>query len=425
MTSTAQSLRPAKVPFAGRDRSNEEAAPTRCQICGADAAPGLDLGHQPVGDLLLTRAELREPETLYPMQMFHCIRCGLTQLGYIVDPAVVYKNFPFVSGTTKTATQHLQSMCTALATTHGLSRQQFAVDIGSNDGTLLKGWLPYGVKFLGVDPSGDPVRIANEQGLTTWHDFFNGETAERIVKEYGKADAVTACGCFAHIDDLDGVMKGVVAVLAPTGIFASDNQYWLDMVERLHYDNAFHQHLRYYSIKPLAYLFDRYGLEIFDVERSDVYGGQIRVFAGFKGAHPVKPAVPALSALEEKKALYERATQLDYAKRIDEKRNKLVDAVHALKKAGKKIIGIGAPAKASTVCTFCRLGPEVIDYVTEVNPLRIGLYLPGVHIPVVDEAFMFEDPKPADAGILFSWNYYEEIVPKLRARGWNGEIILP
>lgn len=409
----------------GRKRKPGRAPVVKCQICGSRTEPGLDLGHQPVADLIRTRAQLNRPETHYPLRLAHCYDCGLTQLSYTVNPAVVYKHFPFVSGTTATATRHLQSLPARLADMLGLSSRHFAVDIGSNDGTLLKGWLPSGVKFLGVDPSGDPVRIANEQGITTWHAFFDSATADRILAERGPADAVTACGCFAHIADLDGVMRGIQKLLTPKGVFASDNQSWLDMVERLHYDNMFHQHLRYYAVRPLNRLFRKYGLEVFDVERSDVYGGSIRVFGCRIGAHPVHDRVRELEALEERTALYSPETNRRFAERVAQKRAALFDTVYALKRQGKKVIGIGAPAKAATVCCYTGLGPGHLDYVTEVNPLRIGMYLPGVHIPIVDEETMFTDRVPADAGVLFSWNYKDEIVPKLRQRGWKGEVILP
>src|SRR5262249_279278 len=243
--------------------------PVRCQICGARTVPGVDLGAQPVGDLILSAAQLNQPETFYPMQLHHCVDCGLTQLGYTVNPRVVYKHFPFVSGTTQAATTHLQTLPAQLVSMLRLSRKSFAVDIGSNDGTLLKGYRPSGVRFLGVDPSGDPVRIANAQGIPTLHAFFNDETAAKIGRSRGKATAITACGVFAHIADLDGVMAGVSRLLAPGGVFATDSQYWLDMVLRLHYDNVFHQHLRYYAMRPLTRLFDEYGMDVFDVERSE------------------------------------------------------------------------------------------------------------------------------------------------------------
>ena len=411
--------------LSGRLRRATAAKPVKCQICSSVTRAGLDLGMQPVGDLLRTEAQLNQPETLYPMRMQHCDHCGLTQLSYIVNPAVVYRNFPFVSGTTETATRHLQSLPATLVKRLKLGRKHFAIDIGSNDGTLLKGWRAAGVKFLGVDPSGDPVRIANEQGLTTLHAFFNAATAAKIRKKYGAADIITACGCFAHIANLDSIMQGIVALLKDKGVFASDNQYWLDMVERLHYDNAFHQHLRYYSLKPLQFLFAKYGLEVFDIERSDTYGGQIRVYGCRKGAYPVANSVRALERLESQAKLYDRATHETYAEAVDGKRRKLFDTVYQLKRAGKKIIGIGAPAKASTVCTYCRIGPDHLDYITEINPLRIGTYLPGVRIPIVDEKYMFEDPRQADAAVLFAWNYYDEVVPKLRKRGFKGEIICP
>jgi SAM-dependent methyltransferase len=411
--------------LSGRADRRDEPKSVHCQICSTVIRPGLDLGHQPVGDLILDRAQLNEPETYYPMQFHHCDECGLTQLGYIVDPDIVYKDFPFLSGTTQTARQHLQSLPPRLIEMEGLDARSFAVDIGSNDGTLLEAWKNNGVRFLGVDPSGDPVRIANERGLTTWHAFFNNQTGERILKEYGQANAVTACGCFAHIAALDSIMQGIVKILAPGGVFASDNQYWLDMVQRLHYDNAFHQHLRYYSLRPLEYLFDKYGLEVFDVERSDTYGGQIRVYSGFKGEHEINSRVVELRKLEEEARLYEPETQAQYINQIEAKRDKLFDDVYSRKQSGQKIIGIGAPAKASTVCTYCSLGAHLLDYITEINPLRVGTHLPGVHVPIIDESFMFEDPAPADAGVLFAWNYADEVIPKLREKGWKGDIIFP
>jgi hypothetical protein len=398
----------------------------RCQICSSPSLiPGLNLGHQPVGDLVVSPAQLNEPETRYPMQLFQCVDCGLCQLGYTVDPAIVYKDFPFVSGTTQTATRHLQGLATQACERLRLDACSFAVDIGSNDGTLLKGYLPSGVKILGIDPAALPVAIANRDGIPTWHAFFNDETAARIIALHGQADVISAAGCFAHIADLDGVMQGVTALLAPRGMFVTDNQYWLDMLQRLHYDNVFHQHLRNYSLKPLIRLFERYGMDVFDVERSEVYGGSIRVFSCHRGTYPRTPRLEDLVALEEQQGLYERSTFERFATAIAARKATLFESVYRRVRSGQKVIGIGAPAKASTVCNYCGLGPDMIDYVTEVNPLRVGKFLPGVHIPIVDEAFMFDDPRPADAGLLFAWNYYDEIVPKLRARGFQGDVLCP
>ncbi|HVF41095.1 MAG TPA: class I SAM-dependent methyltransferase [Gemmatimonadaceae bacterium] len=413
-----------KKPLAGR-RDKDAARPVRCQICRAVTTPGLDVGPQPVGDLVLSRGQLNQPETFYPMQLHHCPKCGLTQLGYIVNPRIVYKNFPFVSGTTQTATRHLQTLPPQLVNMLGLDSRSFAVDIGSNDGTLLKAYIPFGVKFLGVDPSGDPVRIAREQGIPTMHAFFDDETVDTILSDQGQANAITACGVFGHIADLTGLMRAVKRLLAPGGVFATDSQYWLDTMARRHYDNMFHQHLRYYAMKPLIHLFKQHDMEVFDVERSEVYGGSIRVFAGHTGDNAISQRVTDLLEVENEARLYDDATNESFALDIGDRRKRLLDAVHSRVRAGKKVIGIGAPAKAATVCNYCRLGPELIDYITEVNPLRMGRYLPGVHIPIVDEERMFDDERPADAAVLFAWNYHDEIVPRLRQRGFKGEILLP
>ncbi len=409
----------------GRTQRRDRLAHVKCQICQANTIPGIDLGNQPIGDLVLSSSQLNQPETFYPLKLQHCPECGLTQLSYIVNPKIVYKNFPFVSGTTQTATLHLQTLPTQLVKLENLDDKSFAVDIGSNDGTLLEGYIPFGVKFLGIDPSGDPVRIANEKGIETLHAFFNEETAEYVKTNYGKADAITACGVFGHIADLGGVMRGVKSLLAKRGVFATDSQYWLDTMQRLHYDNIFHQHLRYYSMKPLIYLHRQYGMDVFDVERSEVYGGSIRIFACNAGEYKISDRVKKLIELEEKEKLYDSATNESFSIQVEQRRNKLFDEVYRMVSKGKKVVGIGAPAKASTICNYARLGPNMVTYVTEINPLRVGKYLPGVRIPIVDEEFMFEDPRPADAGILFAWNYYDEIVPKLRKHGFKGEILLP
>jgi len=300
-----------------------------------------------------------------------------------------------------------------------------AIDIGSNDGTLLKAYVPHGVRILGVDPSELPVRAANEAGIPTWHAFFNSETAERILGEFGQADAISAAGCFAHIADLDGVMNGVRTLLRADGIFVTENQYWLDILQRGHYDNVFHQHLRNYSLKPLVRLHERYGLETFDVERSGIHGGSFRVFACRKGAYPISPRVVSLLNEEIEAGLYDPGAWSKFEQAVEERRRKLFESVYSRVRDGKKVVGIGAPAKASTVCNYCRLGPDLISYVTEINPLRFGKHLPGVHIPIVDEETLFADETPPDAAILFAWNYYDEVVPKLRSRGFHGEVLCP
>lgn len=406
-------------------RSHEKVRQVRCQICGCVTRPGVDLGPQPIADFLLSPGRLNYAETHYPLQLYHCDDCGLTQLGFIVDPRIVYKHFMFVSGTTRTATEHLQTLPVQLLRMLGGVSDVLAVDIGSNDGTLLKAYRNRGVRFLGVDPAEEAVLLADAEGIPTVHAFFDEHIAGEIVAAHGQAAAISACGIFGHVANLTGFMQGLKKLLAPRGIFAADSQYWLDTMLRGHYDNIFHEHLRYYSMKPLARLLEHYDMAIFDVERSEVYGGSFRIFAGHAGEHEVSPRVEALMKLETDARIYDEAQHRKFADETALRRRNLSDSVMRVVRDGKKVIGIGAPAKASTVCNFCRLGPESLEYITEVNRFRIGKFLPGVRIPVVDEARMFDDSPPPDAAVLFAWNYHDEIVPRLRQRGYAGQIILP
>lgn len=397
----------------------------RCQACGSeDLHPGLDLGHQPATDLV-SSADLEGPETLYPTRLLLCLECGLCQLGYVVDPDVVWRDFSFVSGTTATATRHLQGLAADLGRRLDLDAESLAVDIGSNDGTLLAGYAPLGARVLGIDPAELPVRAALERDIPTWEARFDDRVAELIVAEHGRAAAVSAAGCFAHVADLDGLMTGVRRLLAPGGIFCSDNQYWLDVVRHGHYDNVYHQHLRYYSLRPLVRLHEAYGLEVFDVDRSNVHGGSIRVYACRVGDRAISPGVEELLAIEDEAGLHAPRALADFELATVERRRRLVDEVHARLREGQKVIGVGAAAKATTVCNYCSLGPHQVEYVTDVNPLRVGKHLAGAHIPIIDEELMLGDPEPPDAAILFAWNYRHEIAPKLRARGWDGDLIEP
>ena len=178
-------------------------------------------------------------------------------------------------------------------------------------------------------------------------------------------------------------------------------------------------------MRPLIELFHSYEMEVIDVERSDIYGGSIRVYAANRDEHPVAPSVAHLVAEEERAGLYADETNQKFAQDVAARRERLFDTVYKLYRDGAKIVGIGAPAKASTVANYCRLGPDLIEYITEVNPLRTNMYLPGTHVPIVDEERMFTDDRPPDAAILFAWNYYDEIVPKLRDRGYEGDLIEP
>ncbi len=394
-----------------------------CFICGGGRPRKfLDLGSQPPSDAFLRKKDLTKPEAKYPLALYSCEKCGLVQLGYVVDPKVLFTEYVYTTGMNNSLRKNFKELVEKLVSRFALGANDLAVDIGSNDGTLLTNYAPYGVKILGIDPS-SAGKIAQESGIPTLTEFFNEKTAKEAAKTHGQARVITATNVFAHVDNLDSFMRGLQAVLAKDGVFVSESGYLLDMVETLGYDAIYHEHLRYYSLRPLAALFKRFGMEIIDVERIPSHNGSIRVYAAFKGAYKRAASVSKLLALEESKALHRKETFVQFAKRVHEHRDSLVALLTGAKKSGQRIVGIGAPAKGNTLLNFCGFSSEQVEYLVEKSNLKIGLFAPGSRIPVVAEDKLFEDQP--DYALLLSWNLARELIPKLKQKGFKGKFIIP
>ncbi|KKW22266.1 MAG: hypothetical protein A2W52_01140 [Candidatus Taylorbacteria bacterium RIFCSPHIGHO2_02_49_25] len=393
-----------------------------CFICNnTNLFAFLDLGQQPPSDAFLRREDLEKPEARFPLSLNFCEECGLVQLGHIVDPKVLFTEYVYTTGMNNSLRENFKMLVEKLVKRFKLGKNDFAIDIGSNDGTLLQNYAPFGVQTLGIDPSSASL-LAKEKGIPTLTAFFNEETASEVKKEYKTADVITATNVFAHVADLHSFLRGVKFLLAPSGVFVSESGYLLDMLETLGYDAIYHEHLRYYALHPLARLFAQYGMEIFDAERIPSHNGSIRVFAARKGAYPVAQSIGELLALEESAKLREKETLMQFAKRVHEHKHALRKLISDIRTSGKRAVGIGAPAKGNTLLNFCGFGVKEIEYLAEKSELKIGLFAPGSRIPVVAEERLFRDQP--DYALLLSWNLSDELIPKLRNKGYRGKFIV-
>ncbi len=396
----------------------------KCQVCeNENLIKVLSLGHQPPSDKFLSKEELIKPETHYPLDLFFCEKCKLVQTGYAVDPKILFTDsFVYLTGENKNLKDNFHALVKEAIPRFNLSSKDFVIDIGSNDGTLLEAYLPDKIKILGVDPS-EAAKIAVKKGIPTLPEFFNEETAKKILKENGKAKIITATNVFAHVRELDSLMKGIKLLLTNDGVFIEESHYLLDLIHEMEYDSIYAEHLRYYSLKPLIYLFNKYGLDVFDVKRVDTHGGSLRVYACKKNAYKIIENVSKTLMEEEKAGLYTKETFTKFGQKVVENRQKLLDIVNDLKSKGKKIVGIGAPAKGNTLLNFCKIGPFILDYLCERNELKIGKYSPGMHIKVIDEKQLFEDQP--EYALLLAWNIKHIIIPKLKEKGFKGKFIIP
>ncbi len=395
----------------------------RCFICGSQKLTKfLDLGHQPPSDAFIQAVDLDKPEISYPLSLYFCGSCFLVQLSYAVDPKVLFSDYVYTSGMNNSLKANFEELVYKVVRRFQLGSNDFAIDIGSNDGTLLANYRSYGVRALGIDPS-SATSIAIKNGIPTVIDFFNEKVAARVNKKYGQAKIITATNVFAHVPNLTTFIRGIKKLLTSDGVFISESGYLLDLIKKNQYDSIYHEHLRYYSVLSLITLFKKSGLEIFDVERIGTHNGSIRVFAGRLGAHPKTKVFNDLVRLEKQCGLDRLKTMRQFAKRALEHRRSFQSMLSALKNKGKSVVGIGAPAKGNTLLNSCHIGPDTINYLAEKSKLKIGLYSPGVHIPVVAEKKLFKDQP--DYAVILSWNIADELMHKLKYQGFKGKFIIP
>ena len=382
----------------------------------------LSLGRHPNADGFLSKEEFGR-EKAYLLDVFFCNECKLVQLGFAANPKDLFtSHFVYTTGSSGELVRNFKELVEKVIQRFNLSEKDFVIDIGSNDGTLLENYLPNKIKVLGVDPS-EAARLAEEKNIPTLGEFFNGQTAKKIFRQYGKAKVITATNVFAHVKELDSFMKGIKILLSDGGAFIEESHYVFDLVQKMEYDSIYAEHLRYYSLRPLIKLFGKHGLDVFDAERISTHGGSLRVYACEKSAVPVSKNVKKILEEEKKFGLYRKKTFTGFAKRVKENREKLRKMVFELKAKGSRIIGIGAPAKGNTLLNYCGIGTETLDYLAEKPNLKVGKFSPGMHIPVVDESKMFEEQP--DYALLLAWNLKDIIVPKLKEKGFRGKIIVP
>ncbi|MCX6718091.1 MAG: class I SAM-dependent methyltransferase [Candidatus Staskawiczbacteria bacterium] len=381
-----------------------------CRMCGGEKLyKFLDLGFTPPSDAIISFEDLLEPEIFFPLNVLQCEDCGLTQLGYVVNSKLLYgSKYKYESSITETGKKHFFLMADSICKRFDLKNKSLAVDIGSNVGVLLEGFKKNGMEVLGIDPAVEIYKIANERNIETWHEFFNPAVAERIKIEKGRAKIITGTNVFAHIDDKEGLLKSLDILLEEDGVFVFEVPYLVDLIENLEYDTIYLEHLEYISVKPLINFFKKHNFDVFDVEKYDIHGKSIRVFVCRTGKIPISGNIEKFILLENEKKIYNKETLDEFAKKVALHKEMLINLLRDIKKDGKKIIGISAPAKGNTVLNYCKIGADLIDYIAEKSLIKKGGYTPGMHIPIVGEEKIMED-KP-DYGIIFAWNFAEEII---------------
>jgi SAM-dependent methyltransferase len=381
----------------------------------------------PPANALLSPTEVELPQARYPLALSHCRRCELIQLTHVIAPEVLFQRYVYFSSVSQAMTRHFAQLAHEVADRF-VSKDGLVVEIGSNDGILLHSLLSRPLRVLGIDPARNVAEHARARGVPTVAEFFTEPLAREIRKQQGPASAMLANNVFAHIDDLDEVMRGIQALLADDGVLVMEFPYVVDFLDHLEFDTIYHEHLSYFGVRPLAYLFDRYDFEIFDVRRQTVHGGSLRVFGrrrrgGSAAQTTVAPSVRELDELERDGSTSPERLAA-FARDVQALRQSLIACVRELRASGKRVVGYTAPAKGTVLLNYCELGPADVEYLADATPAKQGLFVPGVKIPIRSPEYFHED-RP-DYALLLAWNHKAEILEKERAfREAGGKFILP
>jgi hypothetical protein len=394
----------------------------QCQVCeNKNLEPIISLGSLPPVNTMNPIGEKPHEQPSYPAQMLFCPKCQLVQLGLIVDPKILFPpEYPYTSSTTKILRENFAELYNECKTIVPLGKNDLIVDIGSNDGNLLSNFKD-NHKVLGITPE-EIGKIAIERGIPTLISYFTHDLAKKVAAEKGKAKIITATNVFAHIENIHPIVDGILELLSEDGMFISESHYLLSLVQTLQYDTIYHEHLRYYSLHSLKYLLEMHGLEIIHAKKIPTHGGSIRVYAARKGRKTPMKTVQAI--LNEEKQELDKKKLLEFKDRVVVSKLALHSQMLDIKKKGQKLYGIGAPSRASTLINYVGIDDGIMDCVLEIKGShKVGKYVPGTLIPVLDEAKLYLDQP--EYAMLLSWHIAEELMPKIRQKGFKGSFIIP
>ena len=385
-----------------------------CRLCDSTRLElVIPLAPTPVAEKYVTREKLHEPTDRFPLDVYMCRDCGHAQLLDIVDPKFLFYDFTYASAGTKALVQNFEDTAELTCARYRIPPNSLVVDIGSNDGSLLKCFQKRGQRVLGVDPASAVAQRAIDAGIPTIVDFLTPALAGKIRGEHGPAAVVCAFNVYAHADDLAGMTDSIRSLLAPDGLFVFEISYLLDLLERMLLGTIFHEHLSYHSMKPLVRFLRRHGLELIDVQRNMIQGGSVVGTAQAAGGpHPVSPNVKEILDLETARQLDKPETLKKFGSRLLEVKDQLGDMMSEFRRQGKIIWGYGAARSGTTLISQMNLG-QIITAIVDDSPEKQNKFSPGDHIPILPTQALYEQ-KPEYAFIL-AWIHAERIISNNQA----------
>ena len=398
---------------------------THCRLCKSEKIKTvIDFGLTPLANSY--PSDKQELENQYPLTVAKCDECGHIQLKETVDPKILFSNYTYASSDSPSLIGHFKEFASTVVNKLNIQENKSSniLEIGSNDGILLKEFVNLGYKNLyGVEPATNIAERSIGHGATIINDFFNLKTAKNIIEKHGKMNMICANNVFAHVAEIDSMVEGIQELLSEDGVFIFENAYLLDTIKGLYFDQVYHEHLQYYGIKPLIKYLGSFDFEIFHIQRVSTQGGSFRIFAKHKSdtSHKIEPSVQEFVKDEDDFKLYDNQTYVEFEKKIKDLSHEMQSIISSAKSEGKRICCYGCPAKFTLFSKVFILNKNVIDFVVDDSPLKQNKFSPGAKIPIVNKAHFKSNS--TDYCIVSVWNMADAIIKN--NQDYKGKFVIP
>lgn len=371
----------------------------------------MSFGKMPIANNFLLPKDFKK-EYFFNLEVAFCPKCTMFQLMELVKrEKMFHENYAFYSSTSKRMAEHFEKFAHLIQNKYLINKKNpFVVEIGSNDGIMLKHFAKKKIKHLGIEPSRNVAQVAIKDGINTIVEFFDQKLAEKIVKKHGQADVFFGANVMCHIPYFHSIVAGIKKLVKPDGIVVFEEPYLGDVIQKTSYDQIYDEHCFLFSVSSINYIFDQYDMEIFDIAPQEVHGGSMRYFIAHKDARKISSNVQKQINYECRLGLHLTETYQKFKKNCENSRDKLKKFLIKIRKTKKRVVGYAATSKSTTIFNYCQIGPNLIEFISDTTPIKQGKFSPGMHIPVKPyEEFIKNYP---DYALLLGWNHAKEIMAK-------------